>query len=259
MITLFFIFIFIFGLCWGSFLNVVGYRLVAEKSLLTLRSACPSCEKIILWYDLIPIISWIVLRGRCRMCKAFISWLYPFIELSTASIITLLFQSYYPFFSVKEYLSFFVYVFFFSALLVSTRTDLESMVVYQITTLWLVPLGWIFSYLGLTAISVTESIIGTMIGYGFLLLVGFLFKYATGREGVGYGDFEILALIGSFLGPLGVWFSMLIGSCSGLLFVTPYLFYKKKLRSTRIPFVPFLLLGALIFFFCEQLIVNFFF
>ncbi len=281
------LFIFLFGLCWGSFLNVVAFRLVHNKPLFFGRSKCPSCNKRIAWYDLIPIVSWIVLRGTCRMCGARISSLYPIIELGSAGIFTALFyRIFLPLLSFdtiasqslsmsglenlnslvlslskdsSAIIAFLFYLLFFSALIVSTRTDLQAMVVFQVTTLWLVPIGWLAAAYGLLNVTLLGSFIGSIIGYGLLLVIGFAFKRVTGKQGIGQGDFELLALIGSFLGPIGVWLSVMIGSTAGLLICAPYLFLTKKSRATRIPFVPFLAFGALIYFFFEQQLMWLFF
>ena len=133
------------------------------------------------------------------------------------------------------------------------------MVVFQVTTLWLVPIGWLAAAYGLLNVTLLGSFIGSIIGYGLLLVIGFAFKRVTGKQGIGQGDFELLALIGSFLGPIGVWLSVMIGSTAGLLICAPYLFLTKKSRATRIPFVPFLAFGALIYFFFEQQLMWLFF
>jgi len=232
---------FLFFICWGSFLNVLAYRITFDKAFFTKRSACPACGKIIYWYDNIPLLSWFLLRGQCRFCHAQISWLYPFIELMSGIILTALFF-------VKGLTpSFFGYFIFFSALLVATRTDLEAMVIPQFFSLWLVPVGFLFSYLDLIEIFPLESLLGACFGYGLLWVVAKTFKYATKKEGLGEGDMELLAMIGSFLGPIGVWFSLMIGSSVGLLLGGGYLLIAKKDRYTRIPFGPFLALGAIIY------------
>lgn len=277
--------IFLFGLCWGSFLNVVGFRLVSGVSFFKSRSICPKCESIISWYDNIPVISWILLKAKCRKCKESISFLYPFIELLTASMLVLLYQRCVPKFSplyyylstnpvvegfdisfanlanqmsVQNYFSFLIFFIFFSALIVATRTDFQAMVIPQICTLWLIPLGLIASYFGFTYISAMQSLIGSVFGYGILWTIAFLFKTFTKRDGIGIGDMELLAMIGSFLGPVGVWFSLMLGSFAGLILGGLFLLILKKDRFTRIPFGPFLSLGAVLYFLFDQKIIFFF-
>ena len=239
------ILIFFLFLCVGSFLNVVAYRITFDKNFFKARSYCPKCECLIVWYDNIPIISWFVLKGKCRKCKAKISYLYPFIEITTALVMSVLFfkifyldptlsinfgsdlfanveidqfvHSSFLDFSTKNILKFFSYIIFFGALIVSTRTDLEAMVIPQCFTLWLVPFGVLFSFLHFTNISGFESLIGAILGYGVLWAVAKVFKKLSGKDGLGEGDMELLALIGSFLGPMGVWFALMVASISGLL------------------------------------------
>jgi leader peptidase (prepilin peptidase)/N-methyltransferase len=252
--------VFLCGLCWGSFLNVVAHRFIHRINIFVPRSHCPSCTHTILWYDNIPIISWLILRGKCRFCKATISWLYPFTEIVTASIITLLFNKIiikpYGFLDADATLlkdalladagkSFAAYFIFVSALIIATRTDLESLLIPQLFTLWLVPLGLGVSYLHFTTISLRQSLLGALLGYGILWIIAWVFKRCTGKDGLGVGDMELLAMIGSFLGPIGAWTSLAVGSLTGLVVGTLYLALSGHDRTTRIPFGPFLALGAI--------------
>jgi leader peptidase (prepilin peptidase)/N-methyltransferase len=235
------VFLFIQFLCWGSFLNMAAYRLTYEKPFFRKRSYCPSCDKTIFWYDNIPLLSWIILKGRCRFCSVPISYLYPAVELLSGIIFTALFLM-----SAKFFVAYFIC---FSALIAATRADLQAMVIPQIFTLGMVPIGILFSFAGFTKVSGVESIIGAVIGYGLLWAVATIFKYFKKREGLGVGDMELLGMIGSFMGVDGVRFSLLIGSISGLLIGGAYLYFFKKNRYTRIPFGPFLALGAIVYFF----------
>ncbi|MBU1007991.1 prepilin peptidase [Candidatus Dependentiae bacterium] len=243
------LFLFSIFLCWGSFLNVVAYRITYDKPFFTKRSVCPFCGKIVFWYDNLPILSWVLLRGRCRFCRASISILYPCIELLSG----ILFTSLVLFFPLASYLL------FFSALIIAIRTDLEAMVIPQVFSIWLAPVGVLLSLFGFTRVSFWESLLGALVGYGVLWSIAALFKYFTKRDGLGVGDMELLAMIGSFLGPIGVWFSVFIGSVSGLVIGGGYLLLTKKGRNTRIPFGPFLALGATIYFFFESFLFRVFF
>lgn len=267
-------FIFTIFLIWGSFLNMLSYRLLHDISLFKHRSICPSCQHNIVWYDNIPVISWLALRAQCRSCKQRISWLYPFIELLTAFVLTAVFYFTIPveyvalvgsqvidlgFWGLYKplYLPFVSYFIFFSALIVATRTDLEAMVIPQLFTLWLVPFGLVAACAGWLSITWLESLFGIALGYGLLWGVAFLFKRMTGKDGMGIGDMELLAMIGAFLGPLGVWISVMIASLSGLFLGALYLVTAKKDRATRIPFGPFLALGAALYFFYGKWFVHF--
>ncbi len=247
------IFIIIVSLCWGSFLNVVAFRSITDKPFFQKRSTCNFCNKLIAWYDNIPVISWLFLKGRCRYCKKRISYLYPFIEILTAVLMTALFFRIFEYgFYLNSIFSFASHFLFFSALIVAVRTDLQDLVIPQMFSIWLVPAGLVFAHLGFLKIIFLQSLFGAMVGYGILWIVAFLFKFFTKKDGLGEGDMEFLALIGAFLGPFGVWITILVASCSGLLVGGLYLFLTKKGQSEQIPFGPFLALGAVIYFFFKN-------
>lgn len=279
-------FIFLFGIVWGSFLNVAAHRLALGKDFFAKRSKCPSCNHLIAWYDNIPLLSWLWLKGKCRNCKNRISFLYPAIELISGVVFVLVFFKLLPHFSPFYYfmsadplmvdaINFSAIIpdqvfynglcelaalfIFFSALIAATRSDLEAMVIPQLFSFWLVPVGFVVAYFDIIAISIRASLFGAFIGYFSLCFVAFIFKRVTKREGMGVGDMELLALIGSFLGPIGVWFSLLIGSLSGLLVGVSYLLIFKKEITTRIPFGPFLALGAFVYFLFDKVFIKFFF
>ena len=226
-------------LCWGSFLNVLAYRLLHKQSIATPRSRCPHCQHTLAWYDLIPVISWVTLKGACRYCKLPISKLYPSIEIVTAIAMTLL-----CIFVPTRYLA--AYFIFFSALIVSIRSDIETMLISQYMTLFIIPAGFACSYLGLLPISLGQSLGGALFGYFFLWSIATFFLWLTGKRGMGDGDFEILALIGSFLGISGSWYSLMIGSIAGSLWGLLMMKLGKANQNTKIPFGPFLAISAIL-------------
>jgi prepilin signal peptidase PulO-like enzyme (type II secretory pathway) len=225
-------------LCWGSFLNVVAYRVLREQSLIKPRSHCPHCNHFLAWYDLIPVFSWIFLKGKCRYCGQPISKLYPFIELLTALVMTLL-VALVPTYYMPAYLI------FFSALIVTIRSDFETMLISQYMTLFIIPVGIACSCTNLLPISIWQSLSGALFGYLFLWSIAQIFLLATRKKGMGDGDFELLALIGSFLGISGAWYSLMIGSIIGS-FAGLFMIYRIKATSnTKIPFGPFLAIAAI--------------
>ncbi len=238
--------------CWGSFLNVLGFRLVRDQSIVFPNSYCPHCSTPIAWYDNIPIISWLMLSGSCRNCKQAISPLYPLIELFTAA--SLLFLWYQI---PLNY--FFAYFIFFSALIVTIRSDLETFLISRFATLFLIPVGIGCAYFELLPITTLESILGALLGYGFLYIISKLFYALRKIEGIGQGDLELLAFIGAFTGIVGCWFTLLISSILGLIIGLSYLLLSKQTISTRIPFGPFLALSAMIFVLFQADIITFFF
>jgi leader peptidase (prepilin peptidase)/N-methyltransferase len=229
-------------LCWGSFLNVVAYRLIKGGSLFSC-SRCPHCRKNLLWYDLIPIISWLALDGHCRFCKKPISWLYPFIELITAASCTLLLykiDSHY----------FFAYFLLTTALIIVVRTDLEFMLIPRLCSLYLIPVGFFLSVTKQLPISPVESICGALMGYLVLACVSYLYTKRTGNAGMGEGDPELLAGIGAFVGVTGIWYTLLIGSLTATIYALLIMLVQKATAQTKIPFGPFLALGAFSALFC---------
>lgn len=239
----------VFSLCWGSFLNMLSYRLINNASFGG-RSYCVHCKKTIAGYDLIPVISWIILKGSCRSCHQAISPLYPFIELLTTVIFTCLY-----FYLPTHY--FLGYGIFFSALIITIRSDLEYMLISRLVTLFLVPLGIALSAANLLPISALESILGACVGYGFLWLVSKIFTFCTHKQGIGEGDFDLLCFIGAFTGIIGCWASVLIGSIAGSIIGLYYCATTRNAYSIKIPFGPFLALGAILFVFLQAPITHY--
>ena len=239
---------FLFFLCWGSFLNVVGYRLVEGTSLLG-RSACPHCKKKIAWYDLIPLFSWILLKAQCRACSQAVSVLYPALELLTATTLTALLiyidQQYWP-----------AYFLFFSALLVTIRTDMEYMLISTYMTLFMIPFGFALSALHMLPISLFDSLLGAATAYCILWTIAHSFRILRKKEGLGQGDIELLAMIGAFTGIMGAWIALLLGALFGSV-IGLTLALRTKRQDIAIPFGPWLSLGAIIYVFLQQYFLAF--
>ncbi len=236
--------IFCLSLVWGSFLNVVAHRLIVGLSIITPRSHCICCKEIIAWYDNIPLLSWIILRGRCRRCSTTISLLYPFIELTALTILALYY--YVP----HSY--FFGYLILFSALIVSIRTDLEHMLIASTICFYPIPVAWILSYNKLLPITFFQSILGTALGYGLLWSIAYLYHFTTKRDGMGEGDFDLMALIGAFTGIEGAIYTLFIASWIGSIIGIIYLLLYKQSKECRLPFAPFLSYGAIIYIFFQK-------
>lgn len=231
---------FLVGACWGSFLNVVACRLLISASL-TGRSRCPQCRTSISWFDLIPVVSFCVLGGRCRSCHARISWLYPCIELVTALVFVLI--------ALRAPMHFWpAYLLFFSALIVTVRTDIESYAVLRMCSLYLAPVGCLLAAVHLLPIPLISSFLGAGLGYGFLWLVAQAYRAATGVTGMGDGDMELLACIGAFLGVRSLVPTVLVASLTATALSLVLMACGRANRHTRIPFGPFLAVGALVVF-----------
>lgn len=191
-----------------------------------------------------------MLKGRCRRCDHSISWLYPFIELLTATVLTFLYATinlhYFP-----------AYFIFFSALIVTIRSDIQSMLISRFVTLFLIPLGIIFSFFGFLPISGSESIFGALSSFLFLYGLARTFYLLTGKEGMGEGDFELLAFIGAFVGFFGSLIILFCASIIGSFFGLVYILIAHAHRSAKIPFGPFLALAAIAYVFFQDFITHF--
>lgn len=226
------------GLCIGSFLNVVIYRTpkmmeqewrqdcqmllhpeqaLIDQSKLTLSkpaSTCPKCHSAIRWYQNIPVVSWLILRGRCASCQNPISIRYPLIELLTAIcslVIALVFGA-----SLQMLFG----LLLTWTLIVLTFIDFDTQLLPDRYTLTLAALGLAVNSYAIY-ISPTAAIWGYIIGFLCLWIVYYLFKILTGKEGMGYGDFKLLAALGAWMGPLMlpliVLLSSLVGAIIGII------------------------------------------
>lgn len=233
---------FILGACFGSFANVVIYRLPKKISVIRPGSHCYSCGQPIAWWDNIPLVSWLILRGRCRQCKASFSIRYWLVELLTA----LLFAGMYFYqgfnWTLLEYL---IFIF---GLVVCTFIDFDHMILPDEFTLSGIVLGLVGAFLNPDR-SFLDSFYGVLFGGGFLWLIAYVYYALTQREGMGGGDIKLLAWIGAILGWKAIPFVILLSSILGTIVGLTLSMGKKTGLKTVIPFGPYLALAALIYIF----------
>ncbi len=249
----------VLGLVWGSFLNVVGHRLMSGDSLFGCRSRCPHCTGLIRWHDLVPVASYCVLRGTSRCCKLPISFLYPFIEiLSAVAAIAIWYDATMWGEPMTALLigRVVAYSILMSGFVVATRTDLAALVVPRIVIFFMGIAGGIAAVCGMLPVSLLGSAVGVVIGYGSLWLLNYLSVRLTGREGIGEGDMELMAVIGIFWGVLGVWAVASISSLLGTVVAMGYLLMTGKGRETRIPFIPFMAVSSIVYLFLQYRIIE---
>ncbi len=184
-----------------------------------------------------------MLQGRCRTCKGSISLLYPFIEILTAFLAVATYHTLDP----QYWLG---YGLFFSALIVVIRTDFETMLISRYTTWCMIPIGILLSWIGALPLTLHQSILGACFGYGILWIIARVFYALRSIEGLGEGDLDLLAMIGSFTGIMGAWTSLSVGSFFGSIIGLTVLALTKD-RSRAIPFGPWLSLGALLYVFAR--------
>ncbi len=232
----------LFGLAVGSFLNVCIYRIPLKKSIVFPPSSCPNCGKKIRFYDNIPLISYILLLGRCRYCRTPLAWHYPFVEAVTGLLSMALF--------IKYGLSYqyFLYLLFTSFLVAISFIDLQHQIIPDVMSLPGIAAGLAAAFIQ-ENISWQESLIGMIAGGGSLYLVAVVYEKITGKEGMGGGDIKLLAMIGAWMGWKSLHFIILLSSLAGVMVGVPFLLMAGKGLRVRIPFGPFLALGALLCFF----------
>ncbi len=240
--TVIIVFSFLFGLIFGSFLNVCIYRIPLGKSIIFPPSSCPNCDRRIKFYDNIPVVSYIFLRGKCRYCHQRIPVHYPVVELLTGLLSMALFIRYGL--SYQYILSF---LFIISLVLISF-IDLHHQIIPDILSIPGIFAGIAVSFIPGHVVWV-DSLIGAAGGGGILYLIALVFKKVTGRDGLGGGDVKLLAMIGAWMGWRALPFIVLLSSLSGIAIGGGALMLAGKGYRVRIPFGPFLSLGAIIYFF----------
>ncbi len=248
---LFTVFAFLFGLLIGSFLNVCIFRLPRDMSVVTPRSLCPQCEKTIRWYDNVPVLSFILLRGKCRDCGAAIPWRYPIVELLTGIAFGISVGAFGVTLPALKYC-------LLSAICITLIfSDLEERIlpdeftkgggVIGLILAWFVPMPGGISYIFVRnrdnprLLSLVESVLGIAICAGSLWLVGYLYEKVRDREGLGFGDIKMIAMIGAFLGLQGALLTLIISSVLGSIVGLAFIFTTGKNASTyELPFGTFL-------------------
>jgi leader peptidase (prepilin peptidase) / N-methyltransferase len=225
------------GLVVGSFLNVCIYRLPREESIAWPASHCTSCNRTLSWYENVPVISWALLRGRCRTCNSRISTRYPIVELTTG----LLFLAGYFAFGLTPLLP--VRLLFACAMVVLFAIDLEHQILPNEITLPGIVIGVLCS-LALPP-GWRSSLIGLFVGGLFPFLVAEAYLRIRGREGMGMGDFKMLAMVGAFLGWPLVWVTLILACILGVVIGGGLLLISRRGMGTRIPFGTFIAVAAL--------------
>jgi len=265
----------VFGAMVGSFLNVVIYRLPAEKSIVTPGSHC-GCGRPIAWLDNIPVLSWLLLRGRARCCGRPFSFRYPFVELLTAGLFLACWLTFPPAVAAVGWV-------FIACLVCATFIDLDHMIIPDVFTLGLGVLGVLLSLLvpalhgqqheffALGSLrSATVSLQGLLVGSGLVLWIALLAEFVFKKEAMGFGDVKFVGAIGAFTGWQGAVTSVFGGAVVGTLWFLIALIWQKiagrssapaALKSetpegepaalgfgVQVPFGPMLAIAAVLYF-----------
>ncbi|WP_011299107.1 prepilin peptidase [Cupriavidus necator] len=255
----------VLGLLVGSFLNVVIHRLprmmehdeanyIAEVrsdplpypdryNLMVPRSACPHCGHAIAAWENIPVISYLFLRGRCSSCKAPIGMRYPLVELATGVLSAL---AAWHFGATWQGVAALVLLW---ALMALTMIDADTQLLPDQITLPLVWLGLLLNLAGLF-VPIADAVIGAVAGYLLLWSAYWLFKLVRGKEGMGYGDFKLMAALGAWFGWQALPSLVLLSSVVGVVFGVANIALRRQGRDTPFPFGPFIAgAGGLVLFF----------
>lgn len=263
--TFFFGVTFIFSLMIGSFLNVVIFRLpkmleqgwkkecrefLADElakpksqnkeefiTLSTPSSTCPSCQHKIRFYENIPVISWLVLRGKCSQCRSKISLRYPLVELTTA-ILSVVIAAHFSVTLTTLFLLILTW-----GLVCLTLIDFDHMLLPDQITLPLLWLGLLVNLNG-AIVPLNDSVIGAVAGYMSLFSIFWLFKLITGKEGMGHGDFKLVAVFGAWIGWQLLPLLILMASAVGAVIGISMMMFKNHQREQAIPFGPYLAIAG---------------
>ncbi len=264
----------IVGLCVGSFLNVVIHRLpkmlergwqdqcaelrgetpapAARYNLVVPRSACPACGHAISAIENVPVVSWLALRGKCRGCNARIPARYPIVELLGGALAALAIWHFGPTWQGLAACA------FLWALVALTFIDFDTQLLPDDLTLPLLWGGLLANLYGLF-VPLREAVIGAIAGYLTLWTIYWIFKLVRGKEGMGYGDFKLLAALGAWLGwkalPMIVLGSSLVGACIGIGLVV----LKGRDHNVPLAFGPYLAIAGMIALFFGPTLVRVYF
>jgi leader peptidase (prepilin peptidase)/N-methyltransferase len=238
------LFIFLFGLAFGSFMNVLIMRIPAGESLLS-ASHCPLCGAKIAWFSNIPILSYILQRGKCKSCAGRISAMYPVVELLTACLFCLIFlQTDSTILAIKYCCLAFI-------LLAAALTDVRTRLIPDVYTFGGVLCGYVWAICTeLNPELRTEphflyALAGSGAGYFMIMIPSFVYTAIRKREGIGEGDALLLAMVGSFVGVEALPLILLISALAGIV-VGAVMIARTRDRYYKIPFAPMIAVGSMV-------------
>ena len=243
------LFVFLFGLIVGSFLNCVIYRLEHKQSFLKGRSFCPHCQHTLSWQDLIPVFSFLFLRGKCRYCNKKISIQYPLVEIATGLLFLLIFTFFNNLFFV-------CFLFLISSFLIVIFVyDLKHFIIPDKVVFPAIAVALVFNFqfLIFNQFSIFNSLILSAVGASAFFL--FIVLVSRGKW-MGVGDIKLAFLMGLLLSfphiLVALFFSFLIGAIIGIGLIL----VKRKTMKSEVPFGPFLVIGTFIALFFGEIIIN---
>jgi len=238
------ILIFVFGLVFGSFYNVVGLRVPKKESIVSPPSHCTTCQRQLTAIDLVPVLSYLFLGGKCRGCGQKISWIYPLMELLTGGLFAF---SYWQFGFSQEFV---VALLFISLLIIIVVSDFAYMLIPDKVLLFFLPL----LALGRLLSPLTpwwDSIVGAVIGFSILYGIA-----VVSRGGMGGGDIKLFFLLGLVLGTLHTLLTLFIAAVIGMVVGILVLKVRQQGRKTPVPFGPSIALAAVLVYFYGNVLID---
>jgi leader peptidase (prepilin peptidase)/N-methyltransferase len=233
------IIIVLFGLVWGSFLNVVIYRLPRRSSLVWPPSSCPQCRTRIKAYDNIPVVSYFLLRGKCRACGTKIPLTYPLVEILTPLCFLLLYARFGP------GVPFFASCLFTSALIALGFIDFYHQLLPDEITLPGLGLSVLYAFFR-QDLTVKQALTGAVVGAGFLLFIYGAYLFLRKKEGLGMGDVTMMLFLGAYMGWLRGFLTLVLASLAGAAVGVFLLSFRKKNLQYSLPFGTFLAPAAFV-------------
>ena len=235
------------GLCIGSFLNVVIYRVPIGQSIVTPPSRCRKCGYQLQWYDNIPVLSWLFLRGRCRKCGVGVSMQYPIVELITGALFVLVIWMTPPGPLLATRL---ILVCILIALF---GIDLEHQILPNVITLPGIAIGVLLSLIAPPGWK--DALVGVLLGGGVLYAIAGAYYLWRREEGMGMGDVKMLAMIGAFLGWKAVLVTLVLSSFAGAIIGVALMAAQRGTMKYALPFGTFLAIGAIVSMFVGEPLV----
>lgn len=237
------------GLCMGSFLHAVVWRLHAKKDFVRDRSRCDHCHHVLAWYDLLPVLSWLSLGGRCRYCRRTISWHHPVIELVTAALFVASYAWWPMGFVGVGLVLFLLWLAFVVMLMMLAVYDLRWLLLPDAITYPLMVLGAVYGllrfgvYLHLPPLMVVAQLVG---GVACIAGLYWLLHRVSKGKWIGFGDVKLGVFMGLALGASDALVALMAANALGVLVVIPGLLSGRMSRKTKLPFGPFLIAGFFI-------------
>ncbi|MFJ7952457.1 prepilin peptidase [Lysinibacillus sp. NPDC096418] len=239
--------IFVFGLVFGSFFNVVGLRVPMKESIVSPPSHCTICQRQLKLLDLVPVLSFLLLGGKCRGCGHKISWIYPLMELITGGLFV------FAYWQLGFNVEFLMALLFISLLVIIVISDISYMLISDKVLIFFLPLfivGRILSPLT----PWWDSLLGAVVGFGILYSIAVL-----SRGGMGGGDIKLFFLIGLVLGTIDSLLTLFLAAVIGIFVGIMILRVREQEKQKHVPFGPSIALAAIIVYFYGDKIYEWYF